>query len=133
MFSGKHKNRYVLVYSKVTLQIAARRVAEQLPKFRDRYRRRSRIKGLFRKCDVLTSLKQLKVHAPKVMSMSVYLKIAMHDVDKLPKFGKREKWKRGQAISPFTCSCQSTCTSLKQDDCSALATRFLPACLLVSS
>lgn len=97
----KHKNRYVLVYSEVTLRIAARRIAEKQPEFRDRYRRRSGIEGLFRRLDVLTSLKQLKVRGRKAVSMSVYLKIAMYNVyqaAKVWKNGKMEAWASNFAV-----------------------------------
>ena len=62
------RNRYVLLYDKKRLALARRREYQNSPEFKNEYRKRSGIESVFRRLDLLTGLKHLRVREKNLCS-----------------------------------------------------------------
>lgn len=84
------KGRY-LRYDDKAIRLAQRRVWEDTPEFRDRYRFRAGIEGTMSQLDRLTGFKGLRVRGLSAVSFAAYLKAAGINIIRAAAFRKREK------------------------------------------
>ena len=83
------KGRY-LRYDDKAIRLAQRRVQEDTPEFRDRYRFRAGIEGTMSQLDRLTGVKDLRVRGLSAVSFAAYLKAAGINIIRAAAFRNRE-------------------------------------------
>jgi hypothetical protein len=84
------KGRY-LRYDDKAIRLAWRRVWEDTPEFRDRYRFRAGVEGTMSQLDRLTGFKNLRVRGLSAVSFAAYLKAAGVNIIRAAAFRNREK------------------------------------------
>jgi hypothetical protein len=84
------KGRY-LRYDDKAIRLARRRVSEDTPEFRDRYRFRAGIEGTMSQLDRVTGFKNLRVRGLSAVSFAAYLKAAGINIIRAAAFRHREK------------------------------------------
>lgn len=95
------KGRY-LRYNDKALRLARRRLHQDTPEFRDRYRFRAGIEGTMSQLDRLTGLKHLRVRGLSRVSFAAHLKAAGINIMRAAAFLKRKK--EEEQASPATIS-----------------------------
>ena len=83
------KGRY-LRYDDKAIRLAQRRVQEDTPEFRDRYRFRAGIEGTMSQLDRLTGVKDLRVRGLSAVSFAAHLKAAGINIIRAAAFRNRE-------------------------------------------
>ena len=83
------KGRY-LRYDDKAIRLAQRRVQEDTPEFRDRYRFRAGVEGTMSQLDRLTGFKYLRVRGLSAVSFAAYLKAAGINIIRAAAFRNRE-------------------------------------------
>lgn len=83
------KGRY-LRYDNKAIRLAERRVQENTPEFRDRYRFRAGIEGTMSQLDRLTGIKNLRVRGLSAVGFAAYLKAAGINIIRAAVFRKRK-------------------------------------------
>jgi len=83
------KGRY-LRYNDKAIRLAQRRVQEDTPEFRDRYRFRAGIEGTMSQLDRLTGVKNLRVRGLSAVSFAAFLKAAGINIIRAAAFRNRE-------------------------------------------
>jgi hypothetical protein len=84
------KKGHYLRYDDKAIRLARRRVLEDTPEFRDRYRFRSGIEGTMSQLDRLTGIKNLRVRGLSAVGFAAYLKAAGINIIRAAAFRKRE-------------------------------------------
>lgn len=84
------KGRY-LRYNDKVLRLARRRVQEDTPEFRDRYRFRAGIEGTMSQLDRLTGVKNLRIRGLSAVSFAAFLKAAGINIMRAAAFRNRER------------------------------------------
>lgn len=84
------KGRY-LRYDDKAIRLARRRLLEDTPEFRDRYRFRAGVEGTMSQLDRLTGFKNLRVRGLSRVSFAAYLKAAGINIIRAAAFRNREK------------------------------------------
>jgi len=84
------KGRY-LRYDDKAIRLARRRVWEDTPEFRDRYRFRAGIEGTMSQLDRVTGFKDLRVRGLSAVSFAAFLKAAGINIIRAAAFRSREK------------------------------------------
>jgi len=84
------KGRY-LRYDDKAIRLAQRRVQEDTPEFRDRYRFRAGVEGTMSQLDRLTGFKNLRIRGLSAVSFAAYLKAAGINIIRAAAFRNREK------------------------------------------
>jgi hypothetical protein len=85
-----NKKRRTLRYDDKAIRMAWRRVYEDSPEFRDRYRFRAGIEGTMSQLDRLTGIKNLRVRGMSRVSFAACLKAAAINIIRAAAFRKRE-------------------------------------------
>jgi hypothetical protein len=100
------KGRY-LRYDDKAIRLARRRVQEDTPAFRDRYRFRAGIEGTMSQLDRLTGIKNLRVRGLSAVSFAAYLKAAAINIIRAAAFrsrGNEGKSTPTDALSALPCA-----------------------------
>ena len=84
------KRGRTLHYDENAIRLARRRVYEESPEFRDRYRFRAGIEGTMSQLDRLTGIKNLRVRGMANVSFAAYLKAAAINIIRAAVFRNRE-------------------------------------------
>jgi len=94
------KGRY-LRYDDKAIRLAQRRVQEDSPEFRDRYRYRAGVEGTMSQLDRLTGFKNLRIRGLSAVSFAAYLKAAGINIIRAAAFRNREKEEERARIAAF--------------------------------
>ena len=95
------KGRY-LRYDDKAIRLAQRRVQEDTPEFRDRYRFRAGVEGTMSQLDRLTGFKDLRVRGLSAVSCAAYLKAAGINIVRAAAFQSREKEEKSAFITALS-------------------------------
>ncbi len=95
------KGRY-LRYDDKAIRLAQRRVQEDTPEFRDRYRFRAGIEGTMSQLDRLTGVKNLRVRGLSAVSFAAFLKAAGINIIRAAAFRNRENEGEPTLIAVFS-------------------------------
>jgi len=95
------KGRY-LRYDDKAIRLAQRRVQEDTPEFRDRYRFRAGVEGTMSQLDRLTGFKNLRVRGLSAVSFAAYLKAAAINIIRAAAFRNRETEKESDLIAALS-------------------------------
>ena len=95
------KGRY-LRYDDKAIRLAQRRVYEDSPEFRDRYRFRAGIEGTMSQLDRLTGIKNLRVRGMSAVSFAAYLKAAGINIIRAAAFRNRETEGKPAPLATFS-------------------------------
>ncbi|OQA76656.1 MAG: Transposase DDE domain protein [Lentisphaerae bacterium ADurb.Bin242] len=82
------KQNYAFFYTDADLRTAERRRFETTESFKNEYRRRSGIEGLFGSLKQFTPLRRLRVRGRSAVSHSIYMIFAMHNVMQAARYFK---------------------------------------------
>jgi hypothetical protein len=101
------KKGHYLRYDDKAIRLARRRLLEDTPEFRDRYRFRAGIEGTMSQLDRVTGLKNLRVRGLSRVSFAAYLKAAGINIMRAAAFMNREndgEKAPSASISAFLCA-----------------------------
>ena len=102
---GKKGN--YLRYDDKAIRLAQRRVLEDTPEFRDRYRFRAGVEGTMSQLDRITGFKNLRVRGLSAVSFAAYLKAAAMNIIRAAAFCYRKKEEESAltaALSVLSCA-----------------------------
>lgn len=86
--ASKQGNNYVIFYDARNLRLRERRLYEKTNEFREKYRKRSRIEGLFGRLKQYTPLRRLRVRGKLAVFNSIYSIMTGHNIMQMAKFYK---------------------------------------------
>jgi hypothetical protein len=102
--ASRQGGNYVIAYDAKSLRLRERRLYEKTDEFREKYRLRSGIEGLFGRLKQITPLRRLRIRGRLAVFNSIYAIMTVHNIMQMTRFYKMKPFAPRNTLFPFNFS-----------------------------